>query len=226
MKCSECGFQNSQNVTLCSHCGTVLNFAESESRTKEDKRTQLGQGTSERDLVSQTIVDKSYFEHGIIDKALKECEKCKYIMRTGAIVCPNCDESVIPKAIDSEPNTHSALSQKRTKKMEDFLVDSPTPLLHMLPLHNSHLPAFENIDKELNISRDDVDKGDMSLSSTNHIQITYDQESETWYLENTASNQAVFIQVNGKIPITPDMVVLLGQSKLYRLVIKQNKKSK
>lgn len=226
MKCAECGFQNSQDAMQCTHCGSMMNAGVPIDRKKDEKRTQLGQGVPEGEMIGETIVDRDYFERGISGQDTLECRKCKYIMRTGSVICPNCNERVGQNTRNSGSNSPSSTSHKKTKKLEDFLVEAPLPSMDMVPMHNTNLPKFEDIVNEINISREDVDTNDMSLSSSSHILITYDQKSETWYLENTASNQAVFVQVNGKIPITSDMVVLLGQSKLYQLVIHQNKKSK
>jgi hypothetical protein len=61
------------------------------------------------------------------------------------------------------------------------------------------------------LKRDMINPDDMGLSSNGHVQFVKDKNGE-WYISDVSSNKATFIQVQGKMPVPQETIVLLGRN--------------
>ena len=77
-------------------------------------------------------------------------------------------------------------------------------------------PDINVTEKQTTIGREDIDSRDGSISK-NHLSVY--EEKGKWYVENQASNQATFMVVNGKQEINDGDLILLGNSKFFKIEI-------
>ena len=74
-----------------------------------------------------------------------------------------------------------------------------------------------NIDTaESHLGRDDIDSSDNTISKK-HIRLF--RKDDDWYIENQASNKATFYMVDGQHRIKNGDLILVGNSKFFRIEI-------
>lgn len=165
------------------------------------------------------------------------CEKCNSILDNGILFCPVCGfqvESITenllgkneendtctcgyPKIHGSEVCPNCGLSSHE-KKNEEVEV-SFSHLIKLVPTNQekdnySEIYIDQNY-KELN--RNDIDEEDFFISGSSHVK--FYKKNNKWYIENTSSNSAVFIQIKKNLMIKNGDIILLGRNKFYEIQI-------
>jgi len=142
-------------------------------------------------------------------------EKDKFQNELGT--CINCDEKIL------ENQNHCSSCGFKIKSLNDSRATQMLGRSGVFTSNEAKLTAVSlnniagtdlKLNKAINfIKRDMIDKNDRSISINEHCKIS--NEDGKWYLENLASNKAVFVQVNEKIELTNDLIVLIGNTKFY-----------
>lgn len=144
---------------------------------------------------------------------LEEKNKIQNVVGT----CINCEEKIL------ENQNHCSSCGFKIKGLNDSRATQMLGRSGVIASDEAKLTAVSlnniagtdlKLDKAVNfIKREMVDKNDRSISINEHCKIS--KEDGKWYLENLASNKAVFVQVNEKIELTDDLIVLIGNTKFY-----------
>lgn len=222
MKCKVCGFDEKLPLeSVCKQCGAALGGS---SLTDEHKKTALNIGQEPLQVTKYTVLGKqSGAREEYQDLDMPHCMKCDYPMRNGVAVCPNCGyehDSSSRHAVEAGPERSTRVAPK-TKRIEDFSSEHAGPKISLVPMNSKKASILSTYDEELILSRDKVDGADDTISSLNHLRIYRDQATSEWRLENTATNKAVFIQVNGAVSIEPGAVIQVGQNKLFQFRVEE-----
>lgn len=137
----------------------------------------------------------------------KICKSCSYPLREEHNSCPQCGTSVNAQ-LESAPETKTlTLSNKST----------PFKQAALKAVSLSSSPSGKDIqltNKEVIVNRGLVDESDKTISLEKHARIT--EQNGKWFIENVASNQALFIQVTNKTKLENGMIILVGDSKFYQ----------
>ena len=217
VKCGVCGFLNEKGTQTCITCGGDISPS-----TSDFKKTIISNGPNARMNTKNTII--SNFNHGI--EKLSEpnhCGQCGYPIMPGANVCPACGHSNgDDRNIDSSssPSLVKSSGTKSTKRLDDFAKEEEVPILKLIPLNSKKTNVLSSTEGSIRVSREDLDVMDESISAKQHLAIDY--INGAWYLKNLATNQAVFIQVNDKVQLSNNQILLVGEKKLFRVVIEND----
>lgn len=133
------------------------------------------------------------------------CYSCSYPINILHENCPQCGSSL----------KNNSGTSPETKILDDGKIRSHTGSAKLVSVSLGKVEANDiNINQDrVQVNRSLVDENDKSISSECHAQIT--KENGKWYLENFASNKALFAQVTSKIELKKDMIILIGDSKFY-----------
>lgn len=134
----------------------------------------------------------------------QQCQKCNYPLRPEHAHCPQCGSKVGDNK--SDDRVTDVLGSYKT-------ANSNKAILKAVSLNQVSVNDIELNQPITILNRDMVDPNDRSISISEHCRIT--NENGRWFIENTASNKALFLQVNSKTELTDDLIVLIGNSKFF-----------
>jgi ribosomal protein L32 len=149
-----------------------------------------------------------------------KCPSCGfYPLRnevSAAHPCPNCGTTGDAKA---EATAAPAYQPAASHQMQKAAGANKTMRLGDLSPEEEAKPEFKLTEErsqsvkefngtEVSVNRDNLDAGNMSISSQEHATFVF--EDGKWYLNDKSSNGATFIQVNGKIELTEGTKILMG----------------
>lgn len=213
--CKECGFEgNAADAVQCRACQQPLS-----REAGAPKHTQLSTGPVATDRTPATRLGRQTEDAPISGRAQATCPKCHYPIQEGFSTCPECGHSsATPRMPEQKVEAQNQIEQplKATRNMHDFLQAGLTPDFRLEPLNHRKLPPLESRNGELRAGRKDIDPQDNSISSAEHFRIYLDKSTGEWKLENSSSNQALFVQVQGTVTLQPGMVIQVGQFKLFQ----------
>ncbi len=187
MKCHRCNTMNDSNAQNCSKCGSELKGANPFAILNQQK------------------------------EAYYNCTSCSYLMPQSQTVCPNCahDHAPQPEPVPvEEPELPPEPERKKTIPFSEFpFARQISKSIMLLPLNpdDQAIPLSEDVNS---LTRDKIDPDDVTISSEEHV--SFVKENGQWYIDN-GNDKAVFIKVEGRIPVQKGSVILLGQTKFYRI---------
>lgn len=225
IRCPNCSFLNEEDAEKCVRCHESLRRGPTNLRQgthlgsgNNEKKTQIGAGSSGPFLDSPTSP--------VSPKRMVICQHCNYPNIASATICANCNESLLnsPESKDtSEPTsttappsdskTSNTRSPHKTVKLEQIRVGNEQATQGFRLKEEGANQALEFRQATADLNRDSLDKNNMTISSQVHATIEFIDGQ--WYISDKSSNQATFVQVKGKIPLTIDTVIILG-NKMYR----------
>ena len=217
MECSKCSYPNIAVAETCANCGNDLTKAIVVSKNDYVKVIPSSSSVSADSL----MLDEETFIQNDLNKTISQKE------------IHNNVESDINKTVSQKASSQeNGLDLGKTitdeeynliitgkHHHEDFLVNRKSSSL--VPTYlNSDVPQYNPIEfnEEIIIVRGNTDPGDVSISSKPHARIA--KKNGKWFLENLASNKAVFVQVNEDVEIKKGSVILLGSEKFYEFIPK------
>ena len=119
-----------------------------------------------------------------------------------------------PMNDQSEPSAPSTpRNNKKTLFVDEFKVDKSNIKFELLPIGNESKSALRFYEEGVTLKRSDIDEGDMTISSNDHVQI--EKTKSGWKLKNVSSNGAVFIRVEDEIEIRDNDINIIGKNKTY-----------
>jgi hypothetical protein len=240
MKCLVCGFSdNREGDTQCRHCGNPLAAIEAVNKTviqpigdqkdpqpgagKDEQKTRVGSGREERDITRRTVIGRSDGQaEPVLETLPRHCPSCNYLLRIGQDTCPSCSPaaSAVSDSPIAVPHITSPVpSGKLTRRMEEFVPAFKGPSVRLEPVNSPDHPVLETRDFPLKVGRQELDPKDDSISSSGHLVLYQEEGTGAWKLRNQASNKALFVQVEGDVPVHSGTVILVGQHRLFRIVI-------
>lgn len=217
VKCSECGYSNNPaSSDACIKCNSKLNLlvpvnsAKPKPTVSNMKKTQAGKGGLKKTIEGQQL-----------STTPMACSECSYSIRAGQSICPNCGHDNVGNVGHDEPSISIRKSGPKTIRLNDFVteeelepIEEVIPSFSLAPVHGKEKEPIIKEGKEFILGRSDFDPEDMTISSKEHLKLEF--EDGEWYLSNTSTNEALFIQVKGRLKITDGQVLLIGQKKYYR----------
>lgn len=238
MKCKICGFrENEPNEEVCQQCGEPFSpnagfsaplegdrqsGVDPSNRESDSQETRLGSGVEDRELTRKTVLGRTDENPNLkMDQTEQHCPNCGYLLRQGQTTCPNCNmvEPDLPKAQKAYSITSSTQGNTHTRRIEEFTPAVQGPTVRLEPVNGPHLPVIESREFPLTLKRKDFDPQDDSISAASHFSVFKEEVTGEWKVRNEATNQALFLQVEKETPIHSGAVILIGQHKLYRLII-------
>lgn len=210
-RCQECGFSASKaGSTHCEKCGNSF-AAPQQNQNSPSVNNQDGKKTIKGGVSSLPSWDEP--KNSPIVENQGECFKCGYPLLDISEDCPNCGTNNAakeerPQVIKPQKQPISNIPVGATMKISDFGFNAGTvePKVQLVSEKDGKVYEFEGID--IIVNRDALGKNNNSISSNVHAR--FEQIDGVWHIADESSNQATFIQVIGKIPITEGTVVLIG----------------
>jgi len=144
----------------------------------------------------------------------QNCLKCSYLLALGDTECPNCGTA---QATENNPaavitNKGKTVNISNINLDESKKVSEPeTKIINKIQLLNqAEEVQFEIEGDQLELGRDEIDKDNLTISSESHVQFEY--KDGQWFVKNTSTNKATFIQVNQEMPIHDGDKIILGNA--------------
>jgi Double zinc ribbon/FHA domain len=181
--CKICSHKNQVNATSCFKCGALLTKPDSSKNTKIGLKFQQ---------------DSSEY-----------CKKCTYPLSKDTTECPNCgsvNHLVVVPPIVEQPLV--APTENKTIRLQDIVLSpDKLPIITLVPVKkpDSKL-SFEGT--KIALDRAALNPNNRSISSQNHAILT--SEDNRWYITDQSSNEATFVQVKGKVELTNQIQILIG----------------
>ncbi len=198
LSCVECNYPLRNDANNCPNCGREI----MPSKVIDEDISPFVEGVN---------IDKSTTKN---QEAMEAEEKSKTIIQNYESVKNSQASSSGPQTV-LQPNISSEESQPLAPESYESL---PTLVrLSSISLNNEDGCDDINIStSDRKLGRDDIDSADNTISKK-HIRVF--KEGDTWFIENQASNKATFFVVDGKHPINDGDLVLIGNSKFFRIEI-------
>lgn len=152
------------------------------------------------------------------DDGMSDVCSCGYLKMHGYDICPNCGKD--PSKKTHIKKTDAIHTRERFEKITEER-EKQKCLVRLVPTGNdkNNYKAISIYDTSKELKRTDIDENDYFISGRSHIKI-FKKDSE-WYIENTSSNDTVFLQVSNDAAVKDGDILLLGKDKLYRLEINE-----
>ncbi len=198
LSCVECDYPLRKDSENCPNCGLkiIANKANSDKSVSPKK----GEKTIESIKVKEiTKEDKSK----TIIQNYKSIRDDQFTMDTSG------PETVLQSNLTS--------TEEPILVAESDVLSAPLIRLSSISLNGEDGCNDINIDTaNAHLGRDDIDSNDNTISKK-HIRIF--REDDNWFIENQASNKATFYMVDGHRPIKNGDLILVGNSKFFRIEI-------
>jgi uncharacterized Zn finger protein (UPF0148 family) len=225
MRCPECGKSNSENSKICGTCGTKLTdlkssgpkFETPSRKTLMDESKEAGNPTmvgkpastpswDQADDYRKARSDSHLNDEFLKNNKLESCPDCRHyplLKEIDSIICPNCGFSTTSKNANKGDSTFQ--KQKATERIEG--VSLPGAISFSLTnLKTNQKLKFDK--EEVVLNRTSLESENTSISREKHAIIA--QVNGQWVIEDSSTHQATYIQVNGKLPLLPGTVILIG----------------
>lgn len=209
MRCKNCGWPNKPESTTCAKCGAALNSTDS--------------GVSEGDL-KKTVLEKEVFNINAAQPNI--CPKCSYPLRPGTLKCPNCQTDISSAA--PQVNNNAQEEPRRMPPRRPTVLNAPnfngtvnvwtqggmyvTPSFVLTPIKRNgerHEPEDVELEgNEVTLTRENVDPGNMSITSRAQAVIT--RKDNQWYIEDKSEQKTTFVQARCPQPLQDGDIILLG----------------
>ncbi len=213
-RCNECGWSNNPtDEANCKKCGAPLDESsderisfqgvETRDENADSKKTVIGRKSDKKALdENNPTLKKEDLQEGI-------CQSCKYPLRGGSLICPNCGASV---------NKKKDINSKKTLMFGDSGFNQINPEAYYLSLsdQNGNKFEFELNDQVKKIGRNELDENNKSISSS-HAQFSV--VNGKLKLEDVSSNSMTFTQVKDKTELNDEDIIILG-NQTYKLNFK------
>ena len=238
LSCVECGYPLREDADACPNCSiSISNGNSSNNTTTKESITDVTQQLSSENsdfIPKRSIEDDSKKlvnmpdSFSVEEKTVVKSE-AKTVVQVNANVDNNSEmpstgqETVLqPQFVNSD---YIGATPNGPKRVLDPVPTAPDNLASsnvVLKFTSVSLdgeggcPDINVTEKQTTIGREDIDSGDGSISK-NHLSVY--EEKGKWYVENQASNQATFMVVSGKQEINDGDLILLGNSKFFKIEI-------
>lgn len=209
MRCKNCGWPNKPESTTCAKCGAPLDSTDP--------------GVSEGDL-KKTVLEKEVF--GMNAAQPNICPKCSYPLRPGTLKCPNCQTDISSAA--TQANNNAQEEPRRMPPRRPTVLNAPnfngtvnvwtqggmyvTPSFVLTPIKRNgerHEPEDVELEgNEVTLTRENVDPGNMSITSRAQAVIT--RKDNQWYIEDKSEQKTTFVQARCPQPLQDGDIILLG----------------
>lgn len=209
MRCKNCGWPNKPESTTCAKCGAALDSTDPE--------------VSEGDL-KKTVLEKEVF--GMNAAQPNICPKCSYPLRPGTLKCPNCQTDISSAA--PQANNNAQEEPRRMPPRRPTVLNAPnfngtvnvwtqggmyvTPSFVLTPIKRNgerHEPEDVELEgNEVTLTRENVDPGNMSITSRAQAVIT--RKDNQWYIEDKSEQKTTFVQARCPQPLQDGDIILLG----------------
>lgn len=212
MRCAECGYQNDEGVKVCVKCGTKLSgSAQQEFSPPSAPAAGSGGGNP---TIKGNISNQPAWDAGSKPKGgggqYHTCPDCSHYPLqnkvSAAHPCPNCQ---FTGTSNQTPAKES--SGAKTAKLENVDFGVKDHKVTLTDIRSEDSIEFKG--KQIDLKRDKLDPSNDSISSK-HAALEF--ENGQLYIKDKSSNQATFIQVQGKVPISRGSKIIIG-NKIYRV---------
>ena len=244
MRCRNCGWPNKPSETKCVKCGSPLssndddiypiNDSSVSQPSKSLNKTVLEEeifggvknSSSQKPNLSQTRIEE--------DKALEQCPKCGYPLRSGVDKCPNCkfqigapqpsnpvvsnnsrDEDVQRGNVVRHPTRMESGQQVNNFRgtinpyminleIEPTFVLKPIKRVQERQVFNDQ--EYEG--KQVVLNRNNTEPKNASITSRQQAVVT--NVDGHWYIEDKSEQKTTFVQASQPIELHDGDIILLG----------------
>jgi hypothetical protein len=238
LSCVECGYPLREDADACPNCSISISNGNNSNNTpiKESIASVTQQLNSENnDLNNKHSFEDDSKKLGTISDSPSVEQKtvvqseAKTIVQVNASVGNNSEMPSTVQETVLQPqfgnSDYIGATPNGPKTVLDHVPTAPdnlAPSNVVLKFTSVSLdgeggcPDINVTEKQTTIGREDIDSRDGSISK-NHLSVY--EEKGKWYVENQASNQATFMVVSGKQEINDGDLILLGNSKFFKIEI-------
>ncbi|HRI78936.1 MAG TPA: FHA domain-containing protein [Cyclobacteriaceae bacterium] len=220
IRCPNCSFFNEDDAEKCERCNESLGRGPTNLR----QGTHLGSGNNEKKTQIGANSSGPFLDAPsgpVSPKRMIICQNCNYPNIASATICANCNQSLLtspekekaPTAPPIQSTTGNTRPPQKTVRLEQIQVGNEQSTQGFRLTEEGKKQSLEFRQASTDLNRDGLDKNNMTISSEVHA--TFEFIDGQWFISDKSSNQATFVQVKGKIPITGDTVIILG-NKMYR----------
>lgn len=220
--CPKCNTQNSNDRVNCFNCGFTIRRDNDpvDVPKSERKCVQCDEILTDDNSTCSCALTNNSSENSqnlTKSKSILNCQKCNYPLIEESQKCPQCNFVISNKNIPQTQESTTVIPVKLEDNIgseNDEEETRSTISLIALSIGNAEHSDLNFNSQCVKIGREDISGEDKSISSE-HLILT--NEDNNWYIENKASNKATFLVVNGKQKIEDGDIVLIGNSKFYKI---------
>jgi uncharacterized OB-fold protein len=228
MKCTNCGFANNSERSVCEKCNTPLVQKKSVSSEQEEisrdviSKTIVGQDAqahAEGQKISKTLLGEQAREK-FIDRpwendipkrenggelSEKECPQCKYRLIPGSPLCPQCNYDLSLNQNNMPKNE----SPKFSGTIDPYSRKSFT----LRPIVNGEAAkeVKEYDGGSVVLNRENTLKDNMTITSKEQAEIVL--ENGEWYIIDKSEKQTTFVRPGSLTKLNKGDIILLGDTK-------------
>ena len=144
----------------------------------------------------------------------QNCLKCSYLLAEGDTECPNCGTTQAkqenPAAVITNKGKTVNISNINLDESKNVSEPEKKIINKIQLLNRAEEVQLEIEGAQVDIGRDAIDKDNLTISSESHVQFEY--RDGQWFIKNTSTNKATFIQVNQEMPINDGDKIILGNA--------------
>lgn len=205
MRCMNCGWENTPERRECLKCGLPLrgneNAASGEKVSPKPPllsiRPEMENG---RKTVVYPVAEKTAEEEERIVQPVMVCIQCGYPIAGGFTTCPQCGASV-----------HRTTVCRQIRNVSDT---DPQPVpsfsLAIVPEANEEIKPETLVysGKSVILNRENTEKDNCTITTKEQAEVIF--EDGHWYLIDHSELNTTYLQVNRKIELQPDDIIVLG----------------
>lgn len=244
MRCRNCGWPNKPSETICVKCGSPLSVNDDDIDSMNENSvsqpsSSLNKTVLEEDIfggVKNTSAQQPNISQSRIkgDKALEQCPKCGYPLRSGVDKCPNCKFQIgatrpsnsIVSTNSRDDDFQTANTVRHPTRMESgkqansfrgtinpYMMNieiEPTfilkPIKRVGERQDFNDQEYEG--KQVVLNRDNTEQKNSSITSRQQAVIT--NVDGHWFIEDKSEQRTTFVQAAQKIELHDGDIILLG----------------
>lgn len=204
--CIKCGYILSAFSNLCPSCGYNNSIKE---KTESLKKTMIYQKTAANHTENTVAISES-----------KTSDISNKTIRDEALVIDENITGAYDEYLPSTPYSKTVREKySPTAEYKEDIKKNPVRLEALTLNDNADQAAIINFKKntdKLIINRKKINDDDTTISADKHAVIY--KENDEWFIENMASNKAVFLQVKDVSKLKNGDIILFGADKFYIFV--------
>ena len=229
MRCTNCGWENSEERINCEKCNSPLstNNRKEYSMTdiyarrtvNENMASNIGMATVRYDVKNNTCTACGY----PVLSNQEECPNCGHTVeaedrKNNLQTCPKCNHTNQKEAIYC---SHCGFElQKKEKLQKDYGRKTITPWEIQQPATSCTLTMIPNVNEniqtqalsfsgdEIILNRANTESGNMTITSKEQAVLIY--EDKKWYIEDRSEHKTTFIHIAERVELKSGDMIVLG----------------
>lgn len=199
MKCRSCGFSENENLDQnCRKCGSQISVVPKwEPGSPLENKVTILKSTNRAD--NESVIQPNLLSKKSQFTRILETDKAEV------------KEPVLETKVEK---ISVPLKRSGTLFLNDFDISKEIGVkFELIQIGEDESNNIKVSEKEIDLSRKDIDVDDMSISSSNHVRF-YKKEGK-WFMKNMSSNGALFIRVKDEVALEENDIIIVGRKKTF-----------